>query len=144
MIPEDGWNENDYNKWRDYPPGEYWGKDLFQHPHPHNTCSFTRDGYPVLVSVNYEVLARLTHAIHYSHRGWIVTVWLPHPGVPIISEDEVVRSLDDIEAAIVRLKEKVNSACKHPNSERLPRRYPMLHEFKCLDCGKTWGYDSSD
>jgi len=139
------WNESDYNKWRNYPPGEYWGKDLTWYPNPRNTCSFDVDGYPVLVVLNTLPIERDTKKFdtYYRHSGWIVTVWRPDPGIPITSADEIVTSLDDIDAAVERLKEIVNNACLHPNSERLRPNYPMTHRFKCLDCGKVWGYDSS-
>lgn len=144
-------NENDYNKWRDYPPGKYWASDLTMKPHPGNTCSYKSDGYPVLVCMNYTILEREIrfvrgHRIHdsfYDFTGFNVTVWRPEPGIPITSRSRVAIDLDEIDAVVEELKKEVDAACLHKNSKSLPQRWPMEHRFKCNDCGKTWGYDSS-
>lgn len=143
MIPEDGWNENDYNKWRDYPPGKYFGSELTRYPHPRNTCSYNVDGYPVLVTLSPTMVKRVGNDIYYDHTGWSVTVWRPKPGLPITSASKTVTSLDDIDVAVEELKKEVDAACLHKNSESVRPNWPMEHRFKCLDCGEIWGYDSS-
>jgi hypothetical protein len=145
------WNESDYNKWRDYPPGIYWASDLTMNPHPRNTCSYESDGYPVLVTINYSVLerkrrevqGRMIHDSLYDYTGLLVTVWRPKPGIPITSSSRLVNNVDEIDDVVEELKKEVASACLHKNSTALPSRWACDHRFKCNDCGKTWGYDSS-
>lgn len=144
-------NEDDYRKWENYPPGTYWASELLQPPHPKNTCSYDSDGYPVLVVLDTEVKSyplrtpdkRKQVDRVYAHKGFVVMVWLPRTGAPVTSRRGVVKSLDNIDDMVEKLKAEVDGACLHPNSTPVPNPYPMNHEFVCDDCGEAWGYDSS-
>jgi len=74
--------------------------------------------------------------------GYNVTVWSKRS--PIISVNGFAGSFDGISDMVDLLKESVEGTCHHENSKPLPYRHKMLHEYKCLDCGARWGYDSSD
>lgn len=147
-------NESDYNKWRPYEVGkDYWSSNLIGKGHPNNTCSYkTEDGYPVLVVLNTGKIldrrriddnGRPCYDNLYHLSGFDVTVWRPKPGIPITSLSVTVDSLDDIDAAVELLKGLVDDACLHKDSEILINSPTGEHKFRCNECGKIWGYDSS-
>ena len=154
------WSEADYNKWRDYLPGVYKGRDLFGKPHPSNVCSFKSHGHSVLISLETEhrfnpTTTRIYPTLDdevpkrwaredatYKLIGYRIHVWSKKNS--IISESYTVKSLDQIERTITRLRAKVTAACHHEgNNTVIASPYRHEHKFLCLDCNEEWGYDSS-
>jgi hypothetical protein len=142
------WDEEDYNKWRNYPPGDYMYKNLCGRPHPSNVCSFKSDGHSVLLSLSFKPkplravrIERLPKERTVTLLGYAVHVWSKRS--PIISICQTVESLEEIHDKIEELKAAVHRLCHHDGRNERLKSYAMEHKFRCLECGEEWGYDSS-